>query len=105
MARTRFGIVRLQPSTTTRRPEPGPTKYPGFSGGLGLIEATQIDKDSVILVPESYCLEPDDSEDAIWRGDYEANRCWKATVVYEQIGENHPHIVPYDFPFSKRFVL
>jgi hypothetical protein len=89
----------------TRRPEPGPTKYPGFSAGLGLIEATQIDEDSVILIPESYCGKPDDSEDTSWRDDYETNRCWKTTVVYEQIGEKHPHIVPYDSVFSKRFVL
>ena len=60
MAPTRSGIIHPRPSITTRRPEPGPTKYPGFSASLGLIKAAQVDEDSVIPDPESFCLEPDD---------------------------------------------
>lgn len=89
----------------TEPQEPEPTRFPGFSAELGLIYASDIDEDSVMIYPDSYCHEPDDSEDANWRDTYEACRCWKTTVVYEQIGEDHPHIVRYGSPLLKHFVL
>ncbi|KAF2790992.1 hypothetical protein K505DRAFT_419452 [Melanomma pulvis-pyrius CBS 109.77] len=94
MARTRL-LVRLKPSTTNERPEPISSRQPGFDADLDLIEATQIDEDSVILVPDVYIDEPDDSLEAIWRDEYSASRCWKTTAIYEQIGENHPHVVSF----------
>lgn len=99
MARTRR-VVTLRPSTTPERPRSGSVIYPGFSADLGLIEAaTQIFEGSVILVPTTYHFEPE-SEYARWREEYDQYRCWKATVVYEQISENHPHIVPYDCTYK-----
>jgi hypothetical protein len=69
-------------------------RQPGFGADLGLIEATQVDENSVILVPNVYMDDPDDSMEASWRDEYNATQCWKTTVIYEQIGENHPHVVP-----------
>lgn len=67
MARTRL-VVILKPSTTNERPEPISLRQPGFGANLGLVEATQVDEDSVILVPDIYMDEPDDSMEASWRG-------------------------------------
>jgi hypothetical protein len=69
--------------------------YPGFNVDLDTVGATQIDEDSVLLVPAGYNFEPE-SEFARWQEGYDQHRCWKTTVVYEQIGENHPRVVPYD---------
>ena len=94
MART-FNGVTLQPSATDERPEPIPLLLPGFGADLGLVEATQLDVDSIILLLASYVHDPDDSLQATWRDDLAANRCWKATLIYEQIGQNHPHLISY----------
>jgi len=93
MARTRL-LVRLKPSTTSERSEPISSRQPGFSADLDLIEATQVDEDSIMIAPDIYFDEPDDSMEASWRDEYDASRCWKTTAIYEQIGENHPHLVP-----------
>jgi hypothetical protein len=93
MART-VRRIQLNPSATDERPAPIPLTLPGFSAGLGLIEATQLDENSVILVPDEYIHDPDDSFDASWRDEQGVGRCWKTTVIYEQINETHPHLVP-----------
>jgi len=93
MART-VRQVGLKPSASDERPTPIPLSSPGFRADLGLIEATQVDDTSVILVPAEYIWDPNDSLDASWRGEEGAGRCWKTTVIYEQIGETHPHLVP-----------
>lgn len=92
MARTARRVT-LKPSREDERPDPIPLRSPGFSADLGLVEATQLDHDSVILLPEEYIHDPDDAPDADWRYGSNAGRCWKTTLVYEQIGQNHPHIV------------
>jgi hypothetical protein len=76
-----------------------PIQWKGFAADLEGIRAIQLDEDSVMLASEAYYLKVDDSLEASWRDDtfrdeHDAQRCWKTTVVYEQIGENHPHVVP-----------
>lgn len=93
MARTRL-LVTLQPSRTDQRPDPVPLHQPGFNTNIGCVIVTQLDADSVIFVPEAYNEEPDDSPEAKWRDEYSASQCWKTTAIYEQIGEDHPHVVP-----------
>ncbi|KAF1937733.1 hypothetical protein EJ02DRAFT_475944 [Clathrospora elynae] len=93
MART-VRVIQLQPSATDERSAPIPLNLPGFSTRLGQIEATQLDENSVILVPDMYIDDPDDSVDARWRGERGSWDCWKTTVIYEQIGKTHPHLVP-----------
>jgi hypothetical protein len=94
MART-VNRIWLNPATTGRRPPPIPGTVPGYSADLGLIEASQLDEDSVILLPQEYIHDRDDSLDASWRGEQGAGRCWQTTVIYEeQISETHPHLVP-----------
>ncbi|KAH7079568.1 kinase-like domain-containing protein [Paraphoma chrysanthemicola] len=95
MART-VNRILLNPSRTDKRPLPIPGTVPGYSADLGLIGASQIDEDSVILLPQEYIHDRDDSLDDSWRGKQGAGRCWQTTVIYEeQISENHPHLVPY----------
>lgn len=74
-----------------------------FTADIGLILAVQIPDalDSVILLPPEYIHDPDpDSPDASWRQGYEATRCWKTTIAYEQINSSaaiqpHPRVVPF----------
>lgn len=58
MARTHWGVPKLQPSeTTTKRPKPEPFKEPGqknFSAELGLSHVIQIDEDSIMIRPDAY---------------------------------------------------
>jgi hypothetical protein len=84
----------LQPSATGQRPGPNFVKLPGFHAPVGQIWATQLDENSVILVPEMYIENPDDSVEARWRDERGSWDCWKTTVIYEQISETHPHLVP-----------
>jgi hypothetical protein len=97
MARTARRI-QLDPSATDeRRPAPIPFNSPGFDADLNMIFARQLGEDSVILVPYEYTYDDPsddpDSLDAIWREGKNAARCWKTTVIYEQIGDTHPHLV------------
>ena len=92
MARTRL-LVTLHPSRTDQRPGPIPLRQPGFNTTIGDVIVTQLDADSVILMPEAYNEEPDDSSEAKWRDEHSASQCWKTTAIYEQIGEDHPHLV------------
>jgi hypothetical protein len=62
-------VIQLQPSATGQRPGPHFVNMPGFHTPLGQICATQLDENSVILVPEMYIENPDDSVDARWRGE------------------------------------
>lgn len=67
-----------------------------FTADIGLILASQVSDapNTVILLPPEYIHDSDpDSPDASWRQGYEAKRCWKTTVAYEQISSNgvHPH--------------
>jgi hypothetical protein len=96
MART---VVRptLEPSATNARTGPIPGASGGYSTDLGLIDATALDENSLILLPEEYIhdFDRDESLDADWRGSFGAGRCWQTTVIYEkQITEPHPHLVP-----------
>ncbi|KAH4204345.1 hypothetical protein HBI95_151520 [Parastagonospora nodorum] len=98
MARTaqRMGI---RPTTTTKRPTPINPNAPGWGADLGHIYAEQLDADTVVLLPSEY-YDEDDAElredaDAVWMDTLNADRCWKTTAVYEQIGEGHAHVVPF----------
>ena len=57
-----------------------------------------VDADSVLVMPESL-LRPKDPEDVrametIDEDECEGTEgCYKATIIYEQIGEDHPHVV------------
>jgi hypothetical protein len=93
MART-CNLPQLSPSATDERPTPIPWNVPGFRADLGLIYAIQLDENSVILVPEKLLDNIDDPLDDSWRDEHGAGRCWKTTVIYEQISETHPHLVP-----------
>ena len=99
MARTYRGPGALPPSATAaQRPQPiirGPHGTQ-FSVDLGLVYAEQLDDDAVILLPPEYIHNPDDSPDAEWRKDtqhQQALRVWKATRIYESLGESHPRLV------------
>jgi hypothetical protein len=97
MART-VNRVWLNPSATDKRPPPIPGTVPGFGADLGLVHASQLDEDSVILLPDEYIIPfeaSDDSPDASWRGEYGTGRCWQTTFIYEEhIRGTHPHLVP-----------
>lgn len=86
------------------RPQPLLRNDPNaFTADIGLILAIQTTdaSESVILLPPEYIRDPDpDSPDASWRQGYEATRCWKTTIAYEQISSSaaiqlHPRIVPF----------
>jgi hypothetical protein len=91
--------IQLEPSATGERPPPIPGRSSGYSSDLGLIQASQLDEDSIILLPNEYIMdepaERDEYLDASWRDGEGAGRCWQTTVIYEeQINETHPHLVP-----------
>ncbi|KAH7359639.1 hypothetical protein BKA66DRAFT_574110 [Pyrenochaeta sp. MPI-SDFR-AT-0127] len=90
MART-VKRVTLEPSRTDERPTRVPSTTPRFFADLGLIYAEQLDDDAVILAPANY----DEEFDVRWREESNGGRCWKATVIYEQLDQHHPHIVPF----------
>lgn len=87
MARTYHGIG-LAPSRTDARPTPIPLNEPGWSADIGLVVVTQLDPDSVILLPEKYIYEDDftedvhcrDGMDALWR-EQGTGGCFETTVV------------------------
>jgi hypothetical protein len=109
MARIRRKNIQL--GTTRRDPRPGPALQdrPGFSLGIDhesrvwnedgyRFRAIELDADSVLVMPESL-LRPKDPEDIRametfdedeWEG---TEGCYKTTIIYEQMGEVHPHIV------------
>lgn len=87
-------MVHLKPSASGERPTPIPLTSGGFSADIGLVIATHLDDVSVILLPGEYIHDPVDYPDAQWREYGSAGWCWRTTVIYEQIGENHPHLVP-----------
>jgi hypothetical protein len=94
MARTFRGVV-LQPARTDERPARIHSTAPGFFADLGAIYAEQLDDESIILVPEGcYLHDSDEAAEFRWRESGNGPRCWKATVIYEQLGQSHPHIVP-----------
>ena len=93
MART-VSRIELKPSATNKRPAPIPLTLPDFCADIGRIVAIQLDETSVILVPDEYTHDFDDSVDARWRDEQGAGQCWKTTMIYEQINETHPHLVP-----------
>lgn len=87
----------LYPSATSERTPPIPGTLPGYRTDLGLIDASPLDEDSLILLPEEYIDDDDcdESSDVHWRNSSAAHRCWQTTVIYEeQITEPHPHLVP-----------
>jgi hypothetical protein len=93
MARTKISVT-LEPSRTDQRPDHTFLRQLGFSTNIGNVIATQLDENSVILVPVAYIdEEPDDTSEAKWRDAYGTDLCWKTTAIYEQIGESHPHVV------------
>ncbi|KAF2129718.1 hypothetical protein P153DRAFT_430841 [Dothidotthia symphoricarpi CBS 119687] len=96
MTRTARGPV-IKPFATRKRPESIPFHLPGFGAEIGLVNATQLDDDSVILLPAGYHLDPNEDVTlfARWREECNAERCWKTRAVYEQIGQNHPHLAPF----------
>lgn len=108
MARTGWTGPELKPTAATgsSRPQPLCRNDPKtFTADIGLILATQVHDavDRVILLPPEYIHDPDpDSPEASWRQGYEAKRCWKTTVAYEQISSSssssihlHPRIAPF----------
>ncbi|KAI7788260.1 uncharacterized protein LA080_012327 [Diaporthe eres] len=106
MARTCRTGPELKPTAAigSSRPQPLCRNDPNsFTADIGLILATQVHDavDSVILLPPEYIHDPEpDSPEAPWRECYDAKRCWKTTVAYEQISSSsstqlHPHIVPF----------
>lgn len=99
MARTGRTGPELKPSAAVGSSRPQPLlrndQY-ALSTDIGLILAIQVndEPESVILLPPEYIHDADpDSPDASWRQSYEAKRCWKTTVAYEQISSigTHPH--------------
>lgn len=73
-----------------------------FTADIGAVLAVQASDaaDGVILLPPEYIDDPrPDLSDAGRRQSWEAKRCWKTTIAYEQISSSstypHPHIVPF----------
>lgn len=108
MARTGSTGPELKPTAATgsSRPQPLFRGDPNsFTADIGVILATQVHDsvDNVILLPPEYIHDPEpDSPEASWRQGYEAKRCWKTTIAYEQISGSgssgvhfHPRIVPF----------
>lgn len=102
MSRTGWTGPELKPTVATgsSRPQPLLQDDPNsFTADIGLILAVEMrgSLDSVILLPPEYIHDPHpDSPDSPWRQGYEARRCWKTTVAYEQISRSssssiHPH--------------
>jgi hypothetical protein len=109
MARIRRRNIQLGASRTDQRPGPALQDRPGFSLGIDhesrvwnedrhRFRAVELDTDSVMVMPESL-LRPKDPEDVRametfdedeWEG---TEGCYKTTIIYEQIGKIHPHIV------------
>jgi hypothetical protein len=102
------GVVHHPPSTAVSKmarfsngvrlkqcgERPKPIHWTGLYAQVEEIQAVQLDDNSILLAPLAYLDDPDDSLEADWRNEYDATRCWKTTVIYEQIDENHPHLVP-----------
>ena len=95
MARVR-NIVQLRLSLPSKRPKIG--HLGGFKvdidgGDQGEIQAKEVDEDSVIIAPVAYYDEEEDSLHASSWQEYAAKRCWKTSAVYEQIHEDHLHVI------------
>lgn len=104
MARTGRTGPELKPvaGASSSRSQPLLRNKPNkFTADIGLVLAVQVNEatNSVILLPTEYIHDSDpDSPDASWRQGYEAKRCWKTTVAYEQISSStyiHPRIKPF----------
>lgn len=92
------------------RPEPGSRPRPLFAAmrnipwnqhfqtEIGGISVTQVDDNSVILIPtcdyveDPFPYDPDDP-DPLSPHSSDTTRVWKTTAVYEQIATTHPRIV------------
>lgn len=105
MARTGRTGPELKPTAAAGSSRPQPllrNDQNTFTTDIGLILAVQVNNEpeSVILLPPEFIHDADpDSPDASWRQSYEAKRCWKTTVAYEQISssgtQSHPRIAPF----------
>lgn len=99
MSRTGWTGPDLKPTAAIGSSRPQPLLRSGpnfFTADIGLILVVTMSdsSDSVILLPPEYIHDPHpDSPDASWRQCYQAKRCWKTTVAYEQISSSsiHPH--------------
>lgn len=109
MARTRIRNIKLGTSRTDQRPGPALQNRPRFLLGIDhesrfwkedkcRFQAIELDANSVLIMPESL-LRPKDPEDVRametfdedeWEG---TEGCYKTTIIYEQMGEDHPHVV------------
>ncbi|KAF3004589.1 hypothetical protein E8E14_006274 [Neopestalotiopsis sp. 37M] len=83
--------------------EPRPHRVSEAPGGplhvdLGPVYVSKLDADSIIMCPEEYCREEDDSVDALWRDSYASMLCWKTCLIYKQIDAAHPRVVPFIRP-------
>jgi hypothetical protein len=103
MARTGRTGPDSQPiaGASSSRPQPLLRDEPDtFTADIGLILAVQVNQvtNGVRILPPEYIHDLDpDSPDASWRQSYEAKRCWKTTIAYEQISGSiylHPRIGP-----------
>ena len=109
MARTRREYIQLNRTRWDQRPGPALQHRPGFSLGIdhegrvcnedkSRFRVIVVDADSVLVMPEPL-LRPKDPEDVrametIDEDECEGTEgCYKATIIYEQIGEDHPHVV------------
>lgn len=95
MARTIGFDVSLEPRSVSLRPPPPPLYHPIFEADLSVADAFQVDADSVIVKPSgSDIYDADDMENGRWRENSSKRNCWRATRLYEKVGETPPWIVP-----------
>ncbi|KAF7534069.1 hypothetical protein G7054_g6540 [Neopestalotiopsis clavispora] len=96
MARTLQGFVnRPGPPPAEPRPQPvGEGLGDRLFLHLGMIYMERLGAD-MIMCPDEYCYEQDDSLDAQWRESYGVDLCWKTCLIYKQINAAHPRVVPF----------
>ena len=99
MART-VRAIRFTRSVTGKRPEP---IAPIVLAELHWTRVQPLGDDGMIILPQEYdCEGGSDPNDLVfdWHdASYNIDRCRKATIAYEKLGEAHPNLVPYvQFP-------
>jgi hypothetical protein len=93
--------LRPQPGSHPRRLTsgvPGRTYEDHFRAEIGSIAVSQLDEDSLILIPTMDYgpddpMEDDTDAQLFVSHTTDTTRVWKTTEVYEQIGEAHPRII------------
>lgn len=106
MART-SAVVRPPPNYRDAVKAP-PTPLDG-SHDFALVETVAVsrlapDGSELLLMPQGYEDRADIGDDAEWRRERDASRCWQTTFICQQI-EHYPRLVRYDSSLSYRLTV